>query len=448
MAKKTPAGPPVEIDIQIERWPIERLIPRANNPRTHSREQVASIAASIREWGWTNPILVGADDDIIAGHARLLAAEKLAMKEVPVIVLRHLSPAQRRALVIADNQLAIEGAGWDEEMLRIELAILHEEDYDLSLVGFDDIELQRLLEQQDTAPGLTDEDAVPDVQPDPVARLGDLFMLGSHRVICGDCTHPDVVAQLLGDAKPLLLITDPPYGIELDSEWRDRAGLNGCGPAEASYIKHHRTEGHTETTISGDTRADWSGAFELVPSLQVAYVWHASVFAREVWNGLERIGFLYPEQLIWNKGRTVLTRTLYWFQHEPCWFVRKKNASWYGKAGENSTVWDSPSPKFIMGGSDEEKFDHPTQKPMELMRRPILNHTLPGGSCYDPFLGSGTTLIAAEQTGRVCYGVELDPKCMDVIVRRWQMYTDKQAVLDGDGRTFDEVAEERIGAAA
>src|SRR5277367_1270371 len=228
MARSSKVAAP-NIDIQIERWPIERLIPRANNPRTHSRAQVASIAASIGEFGFTNPILVGPDDDIIAGHARLLAAEKLGMKEVPVIVLRHLSPARRRALVIADNQLAIEGAAWDEEMLRVELAILHEEDYNLDLVGFDDVELQRLLEAQDNAPGLTDEDSLPEVQPDPVAKAGDLWLLGDHRLICGDCTQPDVVARLLGDAKPLLLVTDPPYGIELDSEWRDRAGLNSCG---------------------------------------------------------------------------------------------------------------------------------------------------------------------------------------------------------------------------
>ena len=179
MAKSVQASRPVEIDIQIERWPIERLIPRANNPRTHSREQVASIAASMREWGWTNPILVGADDDVVAGHARLEAAGKLGMKEVPVVVLRHLSPAQRRALVIADIQLAIQGAGWDEEMLRIELAILHEEDYNRDLVGFDDIELARLLEAQDAAPRLTDENAVPEVPAVPVATLGDLFILGN-----------------------------------------------------------------------------------------------------------------------------------------------------------------------------------------------------------------------------------------------------------------------------
>jgi DNA modification methylase len=332
-------------------------------------------------------------------------------------------------------------------MLRIELAILHEEDYNVDLVGFEDVELARLLEAQDANAGLSDEDAVPDVQPNPIAKTGDLFLLGNHRLICGDCTQPEVVARLLGDTKPFLLVCDPPYGISLDSEWRDRAGLNGHGAAEPSYMKH-RTEGHNETTISGDTRADWSEAFELVPSLEVAYVWHASVFTREVLDGLLRIGFLYPQQIIWNKGRIVLTRTHYWYQHEPCWYVRKKNAPWHGKAGENSTIWDSPSPKFIMGGSDEEKFDHPTQKPMEVMRRPILNHTLSGDAVYDCFLGSGTTLIAAEQTGRACYGVELDPKYVDVIIRRWQEYTGKQAVLDGDARKVDAVAEERGRVAA
>jgi DNA modification methylase len=276
-------------------------------------------------------------------------------------------------------------------------------------------------------------------------------------VLCGDATSPEAVARLLADRKPLLMVTDPPYGIELDSEWRDRAGLNTAPgqkrtaaskaaakanpqyPAEASYMKH-RTAGHTETSISGDTRADWSEAFELVPSLEVAYVWHASRFTREVLDGLLRIGFLHHQQIIWDKQRTVLTRTLYWFQHEPCWFVRKKNAPWYGKAGENSTIWASPSPKFIMGGSDETKFDHPTQKPCELMRRPILNHTKRGELVYEPFLGSGTTLAAAELTERVCLGLELDPKYVDVIVQRWQTLSGKQARLEGDGRTFEEIA--------
>ena len=274
-----------------------------------------------------------------------------------------------------------------------------------------------------------------------------ILKLRKRRVLCGDATSPEAIAHLLGDRTPSLMITDPPYGIELDSEWRDRAGLNGCGLAEASYMKQ-RTTGHTETTISGDTRADWSEAFELVPSLQIAYVWHASVFTREVLSGLLRIGFLYPQQIIWNKGRTVFIRTHYWYQHEPCWYVRKVNAPWFGKAGENSTVWDSPSPKFIMGGSGEEKFDHPTQKPVELMKRPILNHIKRGELVYEPFLGSGTTLAAAELTERTCCGMELDPKYVDVIVQRWQTLSGKKANLEGDGRTFEEIAGERRKAAA
>jgi hypothetical protein len=260
-------------------------------------------------------------------------------------------------------------------------------------------------------------------------------------VLCGDATDAAAVARLLGERRPLLLVSDPPYGIELDTEWRDRAGLNGCGPAESSYLKH-RTTWHRATTISGDTRADWSEAFALVPSLEVGYVWHASKFTREVLDGLLRIGFLHHQQIIWDKQRTVLTRTHYWFQHEPCWYVRKKNAAWYGKAGENSTIWVSPSPKFIMGGSGEAKFDHPTQKPVELMRRPILNHTKPGELLYDPFLGSGTTLAAAELTQRVCYGMELDPKYVDVVVERWQGLSGRKATLEGAGR-FDVTAQER-----
>jgi DNA modification methylase len=177
-------------------------------------------------------------------------------------------------------------------------------------------------------------------------------------------------------------------------------------------------------------------------------VWHASVFTREVWNGLERIGFLYPQTIIWDKGRTVLTRTHYWYGHEPCLYMRKKNAPWYGKPGENSTIWSCPSPKFIMGGSDEEKFDHPTQKPVELIRRPILNHTRRGELVYDPFLGSGTTLAAAELTERVCLGIELDPKYVDVVVQRWQQLTSREATLEGDGRTFEQIKTERVGVAA
>src|SRR5229473_2846006 len=403
---------------QVQIWPIDRFVFYARNPRKNDAA-IDRMCSSIREFGLKIPVLARSDGTVVDGHLRLKAARKLGSwpggdtTGIPVILCDEWTDAQVKAFRLMVNR-SVTWADWDDELLALELQELNAAEFDLSLTGFDPKEIDDLLLSPDD-----DDNAniAPPLPENPVSRSGDLWICGKHRVLCGDATGVDEVGRLLGDRKPFLMVTDPPYGIELDSEWRDRAGLNGCGPAEASYMKH-RTEGHSETKISGDTRADWSEAFELVPSIQIAYVWHASKFTREVLDGLIRIGFLYPQQIIWNKGRTVLTRTHYWYQHEPCWYVRKKNAPWFGKAGENSTVWDSPSPKFIMGGSKEEKCDHPTQKPVELMRRPILNHTKRGGAVYDPFLGSGTTLIAAELTGRACFGIELDSKYCDVIVQR------------------------------
>jgi DNA modification methylase len=435
---------PVTPEIQI--WHIDKLVLYARNPRKNDAA-VDRMCASIREFGFKIPVLARSDGTVVDGHLRIKAARKLNITEIPVILCDEWTESQVKAFRLMVNR-SVTWAEWDDELLSLELQELAAADFDLSLTGFDPRELEDLL-------ALPDNDEQADVAPplpeNPVSRPGDLWLCGNrrnqHRILCGDATSPDAVSRLLGERKPFLMITDPPYGIELDSEWRDRAGLNGCGPAEASYMKN-RTEGPTQTTISGDTRADWSEAFALVPSLQIGYVWHASVFTREVLDGLLRIGFLHHQQIIWDKTRTVLTRTHYWFQHEPCWYVRKKNAPWFGKAGENSTIWACPSPKFIMGSSDEEKFDHPTQKPIELMRRPLLNHTKRGESVYEPFLGSGTTLAAAEITERVCYGIELDPKYVDVVVKRWQGLTGGKATLEGDGRTFDEIAAERHQEAA
>jgi len=422
--------------LEIQIWPIDRLVFYARNPRKNDIA-VDRMCGSIREFGFKIPVLARSDGEVVDGHLRLKAARKLGITEVPVILCDEWTPAQVKAFRLMVNR-SVTWADWDEELLALELQELKESDFDLDLTGFDPGEIDSLLALEDDERA----NATPPLPESPVSRPGDLWLLGPHRVLCGDATSPEAVARLLGERKPRLMVTDPPYGIELDSEWRDRAGLNGCGAAEPSYMKK-RTAGHTETSISGDTRADWSDGFALVPSLEVAYVWHASKFTREVLGGLLRIGFLHHQQIIWNKGRTVLTRTHYWFQHEPCWYVRKKNAPWFGKAGENSTIWDSPSPKFIMGGSDEDKYDHPTQKPVDLMRRPILNHLRRGELVYDPFLGSGTTLAAAELTERVCYGLELDPKYVDVVVARWQQLTGKQATLDCDGRRFDEIERER-----
>ena len=411
-----------QTDAIVVLWPIEKLIPYARNPRKNDGA-VDRMAASIQEFGFKVPVLARSSGDVVDGHPRLKAARKLSITEIPVILCDEWTEAQVKAFRLMVNR-SVAWAEWAEELLALELQEIQEADFDLTLTGFNPGEIDGLLALEDDEKA----NATPPLPESPVSRLGDLWQLGPHRVLCADCTSQEAVTRLLGERKPRLMVTDPPYGIELDSEWRDRAGLNGHGAAEPSYMKK-RTAGHSETKISGDTRADWSEAFNLVPSLEVAYVWHASKFTREVLDGMLRIGFLHHQQIIWNKGRTVLTRTHYWFQHEPCWYVPKKNAPWFGKPGENPTIWDSPSPKFIMGGSDEEKYDHPTQKPVELMRRPIL--------------GSGTTLAAAELTERVCYGMELDPKYVDVVIERWQLLTGKQATLEENGRTFEQVKAER-----
>src|SRR5208283_2267556 len=284
--------------MHIETWPIDRPKDYPKNARKWSAQAVEKVAASIREYGWRQPVVVDAHEVIIIGHLRRAAGRVLGLTEVPVHVASDLKPAQVKGLRLMDNR-SHEEAEWDLTLLAPELADLSTLDFDLSLTGFNVHELDMLLRDP------MDEERAEQAPPLPevaASRLGDLWLLGSHRLLCGDATSADDVARLLGNRKPFLLVCDPPYGISLDTEWRDRAGLNGHGPAEPSYMKH-RTEGHTQTGISGDTRADWSEAFALVPSLEVAYVWHASVFTSEVLNGLLRIGFLYPQQIIWNKGR-------------------------------------------------------------------------------------------------------------------------------------------------
>src|SRR5450755_666247 len=414
--------------------PPDQLLANEKNWRIHPKTQQDALKGALSKVGIVQNVIVNRrSGKMIDGHLR---AQMAISENQPLVPITYVDLSdEEEALILATIDPVTGLAGTDQELLDSLITDIRMSDLDMDLgTGLSD--LLNSLSPDPSLAARDGEDDVPELPSEPVSRLGDLWLLGEHRLLCGDCTDSTAVARVLGTAQPLIMITDPPYGIELDSEWRDRAGLNGHGPAEASYMKH-RTEGHTNTSISSDTRADWSEAFELVASLEVAYVWHASKFTREVLDGLLRIGFLHHQQIIWNKGRTVLTRTHYWFQHEPCWYVRKKNAPWFGKAGQNSTIWDSPSPKFIMGGSDEDKFDHPTQKPVELMRRPILNHLRRGELVYEPFLGSGTTLAAAELTERVCYGIELDPKYVDVVIQRWQQLTGKEATLDG--KSYEQV---------
>ncbi|UYV35770.1 site-specific DNA-methyltransferase [Rhodobacteraceae bacterium D3-12] len=400
----------------IEQRAVETLIPYANNARTHSEAQVALIAGSIREFGFNNPVLVDGENGIIAGHGRVLAALKLGMTNVPVIELSHLSEAQKRAYILADNRLA-EQAGWDRDLLGLELGELAELEVDLGALGFDGAELDELLNHGAADPK---EEATPPVPEVPVSRADDLWVLGNHRLVCGDATDATTVAHLLGDVRPHLLITDPPYGVEYDPDWRNRAGAS---------------ETNRTGKVLNDHRADWREAWALFPG-DVAYVWHGALHATTVAESLAACGFDIRSQIIWAKERHVLSRGHYHWQHEPCWYGVKGKGYWSGDRTQ-STLWSIPN------RDQDATTVHGTQKPVECMRRPMLNNSSPGQAIYEPFSGSGTTIIAAESSGRHCFAVELDAGYVDVAVLRWQAFTGQEAVLDGDGRSFSEIAAER-----
>lgn len=400
--------------------PIASLHEDPQNARKHDKRNLEAIATSLAEFGQRKPIVALHDGTVIAGNGTLAAARSLGWQEIAVATFE--DEAKARAYAVADNR-AGELAAWDDELLAKALAGVDESLRDAC--GFSTAELERIL--RSSGGGHGDPDEVPEPPAEPIARPGDVWVLGRHRLACGDCTDPAVVERALDGAEPRLLLTDPPYGVSYDASWRDRAGLNGLGPAEPAYMM--RSDGHRNTTISGDTRADWSEAFELVPSLDTAYVWHASAFTIEVGLGLRRIGFELKQMLIWRKPHFALSRTSYHQQFEPAWYCRKPKSAPFRGSRDQSTIWDAASPKMLMNpsGEREEKVDHPTQKPVVLYTRPIENHLEPGDCFYEPFAGSGTAIIAAEQTGRRCLAVELDPKYVDVIVARWEKFTGRKA---------------------
>ena len=402
---------------QIEHLPIESLIPYARNSRTHSDQQVSQIAGSIQEFGFCNPVLIDGAGVIIAGHGRVMAAQRLKLETVPCLRLSHLTDAQKRAYVIADNRLALSG-GWDEELLANELSDLRADEFDLALLGFDADELTELLNfelNDETPQAEIVEDEVPEAPADPVTKAGDLWILGEHRLLCGDSTKAEDVGRLLGDRKPFLMVTDPPYGVNLDQSWRDAAlGDKAMRPGNASKVEN-------------DERADWTEAWAIFPG-DVAYIWHADKFTDVVMQSLRNVKFEPVQQIIWNKSVMIMGRSDYHFKHEPCWYAVRKGKT-HGWTGDRKqvTVIDAAPPNHIMGGSKEEKTPHPTQKPVACMFELIKNHA---GDVYDPFLGSGSTLIAAEQLNRKCYGMEISPAYCDVIVKRWENLTGEKAVLE------------------
>ncbi len=413
--------------MKIELWPLTRLTPYYRNLRRNDHA-VEKMVASIHTFGFKIPVLALSNGEIVDGHLRLKAAQKAGIEEIPVVLCDEWSEEKVKAFRLLVNRSAT-WADFDPELVALELEDLKALDFDLGLTGFDPHEIDEFLfgEMDDRK-----EEEAPVVPEHAVTRVGDLWILGPHRVLCGDATSAAGVERLFGSASPALMVTDPPYGVEYDPGWRDRAGLGKTRQSGA---------------VANDDKVDWTAAYKLFPG-DVAYVWHAGVHGSEVASGLEAAGFRIRAQIIWAKQHFALSRGDYHWQHEPCWYaVREgKSSGWSGDRTQ-STLWEVANLNPF-GGSAETATGHGTQKPLELMRRPMLNNSTRGAIVYDPFLGSGTTLIAAETTDRTCYGLDIDPRYVDVAIRRWQQLTGKSAVLESEGRSFDDVARDREVAGA
>ncbi|UZG49425.1 site-specific DNA-methyltransferase [Caldimonas thermodepolymerans] len=407
---------------RIELWPIDKLLPYVRNARQHSDEQIAQIAASIAEFGFVNPILTGADGVLVAGHGRLAAARKLGLSTVPVVVLDHLTPTQRRALVLADNRLA-ELATWDDALLRIELEALQDDGFDLDLTGFDADALAELLaDEEPQIEGRTEDDAAPDVPEEPVSRPGDVWRLGPHRLVCGDATTTEAYARLFPDGERAdMVFTDPPYNVNYANSAKDK--LRG---KHRPILNDALGEGFYDFLFD-------ALALIMAHTRGAIYVAMSSSELDTLQAAFRATGGHWSTFIIWAKNTFTLGRSDYQRQYEPILYGWPEGATrhWCGDRDQGD-VWQIKKPA---------KNDlHPTMKPVDLVERAIRNSSRPGDVVLDPFGGSGTTLIAAEKAGRVARLIELDPKYADVIVRRWQDWTGQQATREADGLAFDQAA--------
>ena len=402
--------------LQIHYRPTDSLIPYARNAKQHSDAQVAQIAASIREFGWGAPILVDGQNNVIAGHGRLLAARKLGLAEVPVVPMDHLTDTQRRALILADNKIG-ENASWEDELLGIELAELKEAGFDLGLTGFSPEEWEALIAGENTTDGLTDDDAVPEVTETPISKTGDVWLLGEHKLLCGDATKSEDYQTLLGDELVDMTFTDPPYNVNYANTAKDK--MRG-----------------TNRPILNDNLGDGFGAFLVAACQNILTVTKGAVYIAMSSSELDTLqsafrtaGGKWSTFIIWAKNTFTLGRADYQRQYEPILYGWRDGTDhfWCG-ARDQGDVWNIKKP---------QKNDlHPTMKPVELVERAVRNSSKTQDIVLDPFGGSGTTLIACEKTGRRARLIELDPQYVDVIVRRWQDYTGQAAKRASDGATF------------
>jgi site-specific DNA-methyltransferase (adenine-specific) len=393
--------------MKIEQVAVTALIPYAKNSRTHDDAQVAQIAASIKEFGWTNPILVDGDKGIIAGHGRLMAARKLGMTEVPVIELKDLTPTQKKAYIIADNRLAL-NAGWDDQLLTIELNELLADKFSLDLLGFNADELNALLNPVEINEGLVDEDEVPEPPPEPITKLGDVWILGNHRLMCGDSTQIDQLEKLCNGRPVDMWLTDPPYNVAYEGKTKDALTIKNDSMSDDSFRQFLR-----DSYVAADVVMKQGAVF---------YIWHADSEGYNFRGAAHDTGWKVRQCLIWKKSTIVMGRQDYHWKHEPCLYGWKEGAGHLWAADrKQSTILEFDKPS--------RNGEHPTMKPVALFEYQMLNNTKGGDIVLDSFGGSGTTMIAAEKNGRVGYLMEFDPKYCDVIVKRWENFTGKTAVL-------------------
>jgi site-specific DNA-methyltransferase (adenine-specific) len=404
--------------MQVEQISIETLIPYVNNARTHSDAQVAQIAASIKEFGFNNPVLIADDNSIIAGHGRVMAARKLGKDTVPAVRLSHLTEMQRKAYILADNKLAL-NADWDNSLLAIELADLKDLGFDTDLTGFSADEIAALMPVELTE-GLTDEDEVPEVPVDPVTKLGDVWLLGKHRLMCGDSTSIEALEELCQGQSVDMWLTDPPYNVAYEGKTKDALKIQNDSMSDDQFRQFLR-----DSYVAADA---------VMKAGAVFYIWHADSEGYNFRGAAQDAGWKVRQCLIWKKQTMVMGRQDYHWKHEPCLYGWKDGAGHLWAADRKQTTileFDRPS----------RNAEHPTMKPVALFEYQLLNNTKGGDIVLDSFGGSGTTMIAAEKNGRVSRLMELDPKYCDVIVKRWQDFTGKQATLEETGESFNELSD-------
>ena len=430
------------MDLTLESWPIDRLIPYAKNPRKND-DVVDQMVGAIREFGFRIPIVARSDGSVVDGHLRLKAARRLELTTVPVVLADDLTETQIKAFRLLANQSS-NWADWDEDLLKLELVDLQDADFDIDMIGFSDEELDNLLSglDDDGDGGVGQEESIPEPPPNPVTRPGDLWVLGDHRLLCGSCTNTDDVIRLMNGERAALFATDPPYLVDYD-------GTNHPGD-KSSTLKESKNKDWSATY--GVTWDDSSQGPELYEGFIKAaidhaiektaawYMWHASKRQAMVESVWEKMGAFVHQQIIWRKNNSILTRTLYLWKHEPCFYgwVRPNRPPRLDSADPTPSVWDMDS---LTG---EERPDHPTPKPLDAFGIPMRQHIKPGGLCYEPFSGSGSQIMAGEQNHRRVYAMEISPVYVDVAVQRYIKATDKIIYLDGSGgKTYADVAVER-----